>query len=107
MYERQSKVSACRLREPHIVFVVLGLECGERFVIRTEKLLAATAFLVNLNEARLQLLYRWYVVGKDTHFSRLCRNVDLNTATPKRQLRLFHRNISSELKGRTYTSVDL
>ena len=45
---------------------------------RTEELLAAAAFLHNLNQARLQLLDRGLVVGEDTHLPRFGRNVDLD-----------------------------
>ena len=75
------KCFASGLSEPHIGFAALVLECLERFMIHTEELLAATAFLINFNETWLQLFYRWHVVGKDPHFSRFCRDVDLNTAT--------------------------
>jgi hypothetical protein len=47
-------------------------------VIRTEELFASATLLNNLDESRLQLLDRWDVVCKDTHFARLSGNVDLN-----------------------------
>jgi hypothetical protein len=45
---------------------------------RTEKLLAGTALLNDLDETGLQLLNRGNVVGKNTHLSRLSGNVDLD-----------------------------
>jgi hypothetical protein len=45
---------------------------------RTEELLAATTLLEDLDQAGLQLLDGRNVVRKNTHFSRLRRNIDLN-----------------------------
>jgi hypothetical protein len=42
-------------------------------------LLAASGLLNDLNETRLQLLNDWNVVGEDTHVTRLCGDVDLDT----------------------------
>lgn len=47
---------------------------------RTEELLATSTFLDDLNEAGLQLFDGRYMIGQDTHFSRLSRYIDLNTA---------------------------
>ena len=45
---------------------------------RTEELLAGATLLDDFHQARLQLLDRRNVVGKDTHLAGLGRNVDLN-----------------------------
>lgn len=49
-------------------------------VWRTEVLFASSCLFDDLDKTRLQLLNRWDVVGKDTHFSGLCWEVDLDAA---------------------------
>ena len=49
--------------------------------VHTEELLAPTTLLNDLNKPRLQLLNGRYVVGKDTHVSRLSRYVDLDAGS--------------------------
>lgn len=44
----------------------------------TEKLLAASALLNNLDQSRLELLDRGDVVGEETHLTRLGGDVDLD-----------------------------
>ena len=49
--------------------------------VHTEELLAPTTLLNDINKPRLQLLNGRYVVGKDTHVSRLSRYVDLDAGS--------------------------
>ena len=55
-------------------------DCNRNDQSLTEELLATSALLDDLNEARLQLFNGWYVIRQDAHFSRLGRYVDLDTA---------------------------
>lgn len=51
---------------------------GGRWGRQTEKLLAASALLNDLDQSRLELLDRRDVVGEETHLSRLGGDVDLD-----------------------------
>lgn len=57
---------------------IVESEIGGEWGRRTEKLLAASVLLNNLNQSRLELLNRRDVVGEETHLSRLGGEVDLD-----------------------------
>ena len=78
----------------------------------TEELFGSAALFDDLDKAWLQLLNGGDVIGKDTHFSRFSRNIDLDTIvhSPGKLSVLQHRmdrEGNGRIEGETYTSVDL